>query len=732
MSGDPALDNALRLRRAGRLAEAAEIYSQILRTNPKHFEALHALGILRYQSGQIDEAERLIGAAIAIQPSASEAIYNRACLLLKLGRMDDAIVSFGQAIAVRPDYVEALTNRGGALMQLERYAEAKADFDAVVARAPKLAQAWNNCGSAATKLRLYVEALECFDKALALRPDYAEAWRNRGTVFLLQGFWEKALADYDKAIALDPRSAEAWEYRGNALSRGNPQDAVASYDRALQLRPDHVETIFRRADALLALRRFEQAAANYRYLLQKNPEYEYARGSLLFSLQSCCDWKSHDQDLAGLQVDLKAGKVALAPFAGLALLSDPADLHAVARHFVRKQYPAAEPVRRRAVQSHDRIRLAYLSANFNDHAVARLIAGVFERHDKSRFETIGVSFGAPKGEMHARIGRAFEHFLDVRPKSDVEVAQLLADMDVDIAVDLMGFTEHCRPGIFAFRPAPLQVNYLGFPGTMGADYIDYIIADRFVLQEVHQRHFAERVVYLPDCYLPNDSDRRITGPAPTRSQAGLPETGFVFCSFNQTYKFAPDLFEIWMRLLRAIDGSVLWLPACAPAAMQNLKREAEANGVAPQRLVFAPFTSTVEDHLARLRLADLFLDTLPYNSHTSACDALLAGIPLVTCPGATFASRVAASALLAHGMSELIAQSPAAYEDLALSIARDSQRAAALKAKIAHHRGTHPLFDTVRFTRHLESAYAGMWQRHQGGAPPQGFSVEPEMKMAFG
>lgn len=722
---DPALDNALRLRHAGRLAEAADIYSQILRADPKHFEALHALGILRYQSGQIDEAERLIGAAIAVEPRA-DAIYNRACVLLKLGRIEDAIGCFGEAIAVRPDYVEALTNRGGALMQLRRYAEAKADFDAVLVRAPALPQAWNNAGSASIKLRRFDEALERLDKALALRPDYGEAWMNRGLAFLLQGFLEKALADIDKAIALDPRSAEAWQHRGDAIAYFDPVRAVADYDRALLLRPDHAETIFRRGNALLAQRRFEDAALGFRRVLEKDPDYEYARGGLLFCLQSCCDWTARDDELTKLRTDLKADRVALAPFTSLSLLRDPADMQSVARRFVAQQYPPQEPVRRNAASKHERIRVAYLSANFNDHAVARLIAGVFEHHDKSRFETFGIGFGIAKGEIHARIAGAFDNFLDVRTKNDRDVAQLIAEMDVDIAVDLMGFTEHCRLGILAFRPAPIQVNYLGFPGTMGADYIDYIIADPFVLKDDQRRDFTEQVVYLPDCYLPNDASRRMTERAPTRSQAGLPETGFVFCSFNQTYKFTPDLFDVWMRLLRTVDGSVLWLPLCAPAAMQNLKREAEARGVAAQRVLFAPFAATVEDHLARLQLADLFLDTLPYNSHTSTCDALFAGVPLVTCPGATFAGRVAASALLAHGVPELIAGSLADYEALALSIARNPQNVAALRAKIARHRDTHALFDTARFTRNLERAYTGMWQRHQRGEPPRGFSVEAE------
>ncbi len=725
--GDPSLDNALRLRRAGRFADAADVYSRILLDNPKHFEALHALGILRYQLGQIDEAERLIGAAIAVEPRAADALYNRACLLQKLGRVDEALACFGQAIAVKPAYVEALTNRGGVLMQLARYEEARADFDAVTVRAPAIPQAWNNRGSAATKLRRHGEALESFDKALALKPDYAEAWKNRGLVFLLQGLNEKALADFDKAIALDPRSAEAWEGRGNALSRASPAEAIASFDRALALRPDHVETIFRRANALLSLRRFEEAAKDYDRVLARNPEQRFASGNAIFCALNSCDWNAAEQKLAPALCDLRAGKRVFSPFAAIAALSDPADLLLVARQWAADEFPPVDPpLWRGQTYTHDRIRVAYLSANFNDHAVARLIAGVFEGHDRTRFETIGVSFGRSSGDMHARLGRAFADFLDVRAMTDAEAARLLREMEVDIAVDLMGFTEHSRPGILAFRPAPVQVNYLGFPGTMGADYIDYIIADAYVLPSDQQTHVAEKIVHLPDCYLPNDSGRLIADATPTRSAAGLPEHGFVFCSFNQPYKFTSELFDVWMRLLGATEGSVLWLPDGAALQVRNLKREAEARGVSASRLVFAPYAASVEEHLARLRLADLFLDTLPYNSHTSTCDALFAGVPVVTCSGKSFAGRVAASALLADGLPELVTESLSAYEELARSLACDPAKAAALKAKVSRHRVTSALFDTARFARHLESAYTTMWRRHQRGEPVRGFAVEPQ------
>lgn len=725
--GDPSLDNAVRLRRAGRFVEAAEIYSRILLDNPRHFEALHALGILRYQLGQIDEAERLIGAAIAVEPRSADAIYNRACLLQKLGRVDEAIAGFGQAIAVKPGYVEALTNRGGLLMQLARYDEAKADFDAVIVRASTIPQAWNNRGAAATKLRRYDEALESFDKALALRPDYAEAWKNRGLVFLLQGRREKALADFDEAVALDPRSAEAWEGRGNALSHASPADAIASFNRALAIRPDHAETIFRRANAFLSLRRFEEAAEDCDRVLTLNPDYRYAPGNAIFCALSSCDWSAVEKRLAPALRDLRAGKRVFSPFAAVAAVSEPADLLHVAQQWVADECPPVDPpLWNGQAYAHDRIRIAYLSANFNDHAVARLIAGVLESHDRTKFQTIGLSFGRSSGNMHARLSRAFDDFVDVRTKTDAEAAQLLRDMEVDIAVDLMGFTEHSRPGILARRPAPVQVNYLGFPGTMGTSYIDYVIADAHVLPDDQQPHFAEKIVRLPHCYLPNDSRRLIADAAPMRSDAGLPEHGFVFCSFNQPYKFTSELFDVWMRLLRSTDGSVLWLPGGAAAYVRNLKREAEARGVSASRLVFAPYAPSVEEHLARLRLADLFLDTLPYNSHTSTCDALFAGVPVVTCPGNSFAGRVAASALLADGLPELVTESLSAYEELARGLACDPVKATALRAKVERHREASPLFDTARFTRHIESAYATMWQRHRRGQAVEGFAVEQE------
>ena len=389
-----------------------------------------------------------------------------------------------------------------------------------------------------------------------------------------------------------------------------------------------------------------------------------------------------------------------------------------------KYPPTPQPLWRGERYQHGKIRLAYLSGDFNNTAVANAMADVFEHHDKSKFDTIAISFTEGDGsEMRARLTRSFGHFIDVANISDGDVASALRQNETDIAVDLMGFTGDSRPGILALRPAPVQVNHLGFPGTMGAKHIDYIIADSIVIPKDCRSDFDEAVVHLPRCFMPADSTRLIAQRTPTRAEAGLPADGFVFCSFNNSYKFSPEMFALWMRLLKAVPSSVLWLPQLNDSAARNLRREAEAQGVEPGRLVFAPFIASSADHLARLSLADLFLDTRPYNAHSSAADALWAGVPVLTMAGTTFAGRVAASVLHAAGVSEMVTDSIASYETLALELAQSPKMLTDLKARLKRDGRSQALFDTARFTRDLERAYLTMWERSQKGEPPAHFAV---------
>jgi predicted O-linked N-acetylglucosamine transferase (SPINDLY family) len=753
------LQNALRLRRAGKLAEAAQIYSDILRSEPKHFEALHALGIVRYQCGQLDEAERLMGEAVSVNPYAADALYNRGCLLQRLNRLDEALASFDRAIEIRPDYVEALSNRANMLVRFGRANEALSDFERVTASKPDVAQVWNNQAAALIALNRMDEALSCYDRAVALKPDYASAWNDRGAALMTLNREQEALLSFDKALqiepgnaqalvrradlllllkrneeaiqayakhlAIRPDNAEAWNGRGIAsVNLKRHADALTAFDKALSLDRNNADAWNNRANVLFELKRFSEAARDYEKALALMPTLPYGRGYLAQCRFRSCDWHNLEEDREQLAAGVRARQRMIDPLGNLAISRSPQDQLDCARIYMADE-PKVTPLWQGERYTHDRIRVAYLSADFRTHAVAFLVAGVFEHHDRSRFETIGISFGmGAESDMRKRIEKGVEHFYDVGTTSDGEVAALLKRLEVDIAVDLMGFTDGCRPGILAHRPAPIQVNFLGFPGTMGADHIHYIVADRVIIPEAQRKFYHEQVVYLPDTYQANDAKRPVAERTPTRAEAGLPETGFVFCCFNNNFKIMPDIFDIWMRLLRNVEGSVLWLLEDHATVAGNLRREAEARGVAPARLIFAP-RAAPDEHLARQRLADLFIDTSPYTAHTTGSDALRVGLPIVTHLGPTFAARVASSLLQAVGMPELVTRSFEEYEALALRLARDPAALAAVKAKLARNSRTYPLLDTARFTRNLESAFTGMQERHRQGLPPESFAVAP-------
>ena len=722
------LQNAIRLRRAGRLQEAAQAYSDILRAEPGHFEALHALGIIFYQSGQLEEAERLIGQAAAVNPQAADVQYNRGSLLLRLNRPSEALSCFDRALALRADYAEALGNRGNTLVKLGRFGAARADFEALLRLRPGLAEGWNNLGAVLLKLNRYEDALDSFGKALAIRPDYPDARRSQGGIFFKLKNYEAALNAADTALGFNPKNADAWEQRADSLNELTRHDeALASYDAVIALKPDAMDALYNRANVLTALRRFEEAARDYKTVLRLKPDYHYAPGNLLFCRLASCDWSEFEETIAEINAGLAGGQPVSPPFHALVASADAPAAFTAATLWTKHGYSAAgEPLWRGEIYRHDRIRLAYLSANFHDHAVARLLAGVFEHHDRRRFETFAISFGPDdQGPLRARLTNAFEHFIDMRSAPSEQIASLLRVNEIDIAVDLMGYTEGSRPGILLYRPAPVQVNYLGYPGTMGADYIQYVIADATVIPSTEHSWFSEQIVYLPHSYLPADARRNMAPISQIRSETGLPDDAFVFCCFNNNYKFTPTMFDVWLRLLRKCERSVLWLSQANEAAVRNLRQRARERDVAPERLIFAPFVPRDEDHLARLAHADLFLDTVPYNAHATASDALWAGVPVLTLAGPNFPGRVGASLAQSVGMPEMIAPDLATYETRALEFAHNPDVLAAAKAKLARNRRSHPLFDTARYTRELEAAFSSMWMRSQQGLLPESFRVGP-------
>ena len=753
------LQRALAAHQLGDLVEAGRVYKIVLRKQPDHFDALHLLGMVEAQRGRPEKAERLIAKALQIDARAAEVHSNLGNVLHQLGRLQDALASYEQALRINPNYVMALNNRGNLLMALGRQQEAVESFDAAIAIEPRFAGALHNRGvafrtlkrpldalksldsaieaapdsfefhvdrgSVLVELSRVAEAIAAFDRAIALEPRSAEAHYNRGVALLHQRRYAEALESFERTLALAPKHAASLSNRGNVLVQlGRLDEALASFDQAIAADPNFLTALAEKGQAALQAARYEVAAETFERVVGADGEYPYALGDLIYARMHCCDWQAFSVLRSLVEEGVRAGKPTVFPGHLLAISDAPEDQLTAARTWVGDVYPAGAAPREPRRYAHDKIRVAYLSANFHEHAMPTLLAGMFERHDRARFETTAISLGADDGSaMRARLVRAFDRFVDVRERSDQEIAELMESLEIDLAVDLMGFTQAARPGILLARPAPVQASYMGYAGTTALPSLDYLIADACVIPEAQKSYYSEHVVHLPESYYVNDDTRPIAAQTPARAEAGLPENAFVFCCFNNNYKITPDVFAIWMRILAGVEHSVLWLLKPNPAAERNLRREAEAQGIAADRLVFAPRTTPAE-HLARHRLADLFLDTLPYNAHTTACDALWAGLPVLTQIGHAFASRVAASILRAIDLPELITDSEAAYEDLALRLAREPSNLAAVKEKLARNRAVKPLFDTDRFRRHMEAAYAEMVERHRRGRSPASFAVE--------
>ncbi len=604
---------------------------------------------------------------------------------------------------------QALHLLGESLLYQERFREALAPLDEAHRAAPRKGSG-HRLGYCHLALGAFEAAARELEREVRLYPQLINARNALGVAQIRLSRREQALATFLEAAQLDPASPEANSNAGSLLADlGRVNEALPYLQAAVRASPGLADAHFNLGLAYQRLKQHAQAADSLQRALDIAPRMPYALGHLVWNRIAQCHWDGTAERIASLREQVRRDGVPAMPFEFVALCDDPAEQRRCAElHVARTLGARPAPLWRGERYRHDRIRLAYLSADFCEHATAYLMAGLFERHDRSRFETIALSYGPDDASpMRNRLARAFERFVDVRTHSDAAAAQLLRDLEIDVAVDLKGHTTDARPGILAHRPAPVQVSYLGFPGTSGTDCIDYVLADRHVLPESEQAAWSEQVVYLPECYQANDAGRAIADRTPSRAEAGLPSQGFVFCSFNNNYKFTPQVFDAWMRLLRQVPASVLWILEDNTGARGNLQRAAEARGVEPQRLVFAPRVPHAE-HLARHRLADLFLDTLPYNAHTSASDALWAGLPLLTCTGNTFAGRVAGSLLHAIGLPELVTRSLAEYEALALQLAANPGRLSALRARLAANRMTAPLFDTDRFRRHLEAAYLRM------------------------
>ena len=747
------LQQGMMLINAGQLDKAEKVSLEVLNLNPNQSDALNFLGIIAAQSGQFnraadflikasktktsdfflfnnignvlrelkrfDESHFFLKKAIKINPNFANAHYSLGLLMIALDRLNDALKCFDEALKFKSDFSEAHINRGIVLDLLKRSDEALISLDKAVQFKRDSAEAYYNRGKVLNQLKRFDEALANYDKAIELKVEYTEAYINRGSVLLEFLRFNEALASFEKAIELKPDFADAYYNRGNLLQElQQSKDSLFNYDKAVLINLNFAEAHYNRGILLQSLKRYSEALSSFEKVIELDPDHEDLLGMHLHTKMLVCDWKNFEINVNDLLIQINKGKKSSPIFPILALTDSLPINRKIAEISANNKHPYNPSLGIIEKHKHNkRIKIGYYSADFREHPVSYLAAELFEKHDKDRFELLGFYFGpTDSSEMHKRISSSFVKFNNVRSSKDSSIAQLSRDLGVDIAVDLTGMTANARPGIFSHRAAPIQLSYIGFLGTIGASYYDYLIADKTIIPANSQQYYVEKICYLPS-YQVNDSKRKISDKIFTREELNLPKHTFVFCCFNNTYKITPSTFDSWMRILSSVPDSVLFLFSGNELATANLKFEAQKRGVSSARLIFGSSLERSE-YLARYRVADLFLDTFPYNAGTTASDALWAGLPVLTCTGESFASRVAASLLQAIELPELITDTRTNYEAIAIELATNPTKLKAIKDKLERNRLTTRLFDTTSFTKQLEDAYEQMYQRYQVDLPP--------------
>lgn len=706
---------ALEHHQAGRLEDARRIYLELIESEPGHSAALANLGVLFLQRSRpgSDDFEAGVGflkKCISCNERQPFAHNNLANALAAAGDFALSDKHYLAAIEYAPGYLDAYINRSLLLKQFRGSVSAKNWLTQFNNLFIEDAAYWMCLGALLLDAQQYLEALQAFDKAIELSPGLADAWYNRGNALRLLSRFAESLTAYRKALSLDPNIAEAWVNMGvieqNLKSFG---EAINCYDAALRLRPESLNANYNRALVLENTGQFPEAVAGFERTLLLAPNYPYLVGRVHHAKMLVCDWTDYSTRLHEVKQAALSGVRVSVPFPLLAMFDDAQLQLWCAQTYVQDQCPMMQndwvpgPF-----SGNRRIRVGYFSADFRTHAVGFLTAGLFEAHDRQNFDVYAISLGvSPEGDLYRdRIAKGVEHFIDASTMTDAEVVDVARALALDIAVDLGGHTMDARTKVFAQRVARWQVNYLGYPGSMGAPYMDVIFADDTVVPEECDAVYSERVIRLPNTFQINDRQRKI-GQIKPREFYGLPEQGLVLASFNISYKLNPPIFDVWCRLLEASPKSALWLLGESEVQMENLQKEAAARGVDPARLVFAD-RMAYADHLARYRHVDLVLDTLPFNGGTSTSDALWGGVPVLTCMGNTFAARMSASLLKAVGLPELITNSMAEYERLAMCLVADPDRLKSMKDAIEVSRNSCALFGTVEKTRDIEKAYKAL------------------------
>jgi len=699
-------DQAIALQRSGRLQEAERLYLEVLEQEPGDFTARHLLGVVRAQSGRMEQALADIDAALTFNPNDPDAHLNRANVLKMLDRPQDALTGYDSALRLKPGWPQAENNRGTVLQALGRHAEALAAYDRVLEAEPGHVEALNNRGSVLQDLKRPAEALASYERALRLAPNFATAFNNRGSALMDLKRFADALSCFDRACALRPGDAQAINNRGNALQGlMRFEEALAAYDQALALTPDYAEALNNRGEALQQLKRHEEALAAFDSAAPAQPR---ALGGAAMAALDLCDWRRTAEIGKQLEKRIAAGE-AISPWVLLGYSGHEQLQRQCAANVIRQRFPMLPPPLASAPYNHDKLRIAYISSDVGHHPVATQVVQLIESHDRTQFQILGIGTNPDDGSaQRRRLVAAFDRFIDAHQQPPLAIAEQLRSLEVDILVDLNGHTRGDNFDTMSHRPAPVQASWLGYAGTTAAPFVDFVIADAIVAPDAAA--FSETLALLPHCFFPSDTSRRL-GALPARQDIGLPPDAIVFCCFNNSWKITEPVFDIWMRLLAQLPGSVMWLKQAGEKTKANLRQAAADRRIDPDRLVFAK-PAPLDVHLVRHQLADLFLDTLPYNAHATACDALWAGLPVLTRRGTAYAGRVAASLLTAIGLPELIAESAEDYEARALTMARDPARLKTLRDKLFANRATAPLFDTPRLARDLEALYRKMLEKN--------------------
>jgi predicted O-linked N-acetylglucosamine transferase (SPINDLY family) len=665
---------------------AEKLLSQALLISPRHPDALRFMSVIAAFREDWELALQFINQALKLNPENGIAFSNKGYILRGLGLHQDALECFDKAIALAPDYAEAHNNKGNIFQDLSRFEDALACYDKAIALAPDYAQAHSNKGNAMRALGRFLDAIPCYENALKIMPTLKDAFLGAGHAFFHLRQYPNSLFCYDRALLVDEKNISAWLCKGDIFYLEN------NYSQALTC--------------------FEKA-------LEYDPNNGAALGMALNSRLQMCDWGGYEGYLKTLMTQIESGAKGISPYAAITLSDNPRFIRDLTASFMQ-DLNQIEPLPFKDMgRCSEKIHLGYFSADFHNHPTAFLAAGLFERHDKSKFKLTAFVLGKNQPDsMRERLTVAFDELVDVSNLSDKEVAELSRSMSVDIAIDMKGITQDSRPQIFAYRAAPVQVSYLGYPGTMSSSFMDYLVADKTIIPESLQTCYEEKIIYMPNSYQVNDESRAFLKSEQSRLEFGLPENGFVFCCFNNSYKISPSIFSCWLRILFAIEGSVLWLFDGNHSVANNLRAIAKQNNVDPARLIFAKRMEQTE-HLARYQLADLFLDTFPCNAHTTASDALWAGVPILTIQGNSFSARVGASLLNAIGLPELAVSNEDEYEALAKELAKNPYKLCNIKNRLDINKSTHPLFNTSLFARHLENAYIQIFERCRSRLGPE-------------